>query len=145
MACRGSCSAWEWAEVAVVTFVFTQVAAEVGSNKSPEQCEDLYRKFQTFLSIPSQPALESAFVAMVVDHYNNLKMETDASQPAGSGGAEAPTNSGTLSEQQPEKAEEDGAIKLDADQEQLPLNQVRVPGHAICRLSNWGKLLGLST
>lgn len=115
-----------------------QVAAEVGSNKSPEECEDLYRKFQTFLGIPSTPGLDGAFVAMVVDHYNNLKAETDAAQPAGSAGAEVPTKSGSPFAQNANKTEEVGPIQAEVEQDLLPLNQVRLSTHQAVKPRNPG-------
>ena len=51
-----------------------QVAEEM-LDKSVDACETLYRQHQTFLSLPHSPALSAAFVAMVQDHYNNLKDE----------------------------------------------------------------------
>lgn len=50
------------------------MAGELG-DKSMDACEALYRQHQTFLSLPHSPALSAAFVAMVQDHYNNLKEE----------------------------------------------------------------------
>ncbi|KAL6759056.1 hypothetical protein V8C86DRAFT_2583961 [Haematococcus lacustris] len=41
--------------------------------RQPEACEALWRKHQIFLELSSQPQLEIAFIAMVKDHYNNMK------------------------------------------------------------------------
>ena len=40
-------------------------------------CEALFKTHTTFLSLAHSPALATAFVAMVQDHYNNLKEEGD--------------------------------------------------------------------
>ncbi|GLC49109.1 hypothetical protein PLESTB_000183400 [Pleodorina starrii] len=37
---------------------------------SVEQCEMLHKQHMSFLSLPASPALETAFLAMVDDHYN---------------------------------------------------------------------------
>ncbi|KAJ9508176.1 hypothetical protein QJQ45_021560 [Haematococcus lacustris] len=42
--------------------------------RQPEACEALWRKHQIFLELSSQPQLEIAFIAMVKDHYNNMKV-----------------------------------------------------------------------
>ncbi|GAX80922.1 hypothetical protein CEUSTIGMA_g8357.t1 [Chlamydomonas eustigma] len=52
-----------------------QVASASGPGKSAEMCENLHKQHQTFLGLPSSPALATAFVAMVQDHYNNIKDE----------------------------------------------------------------------
>lgn len=35
-----------------------------------EQCEMLHKQHMSFLSLPASPALETAFLALVDDHYN---------------------------------------------------------------------------
>ncbi len=48
--------------------------------RAADECEALWKQHQQFLSIPSQPALEDAFVAMVADHYNNLKVASETNK-----------------------------------------------------------------
>ena len=54
---------------------YQQVAAACGPGKSADVCEALFKQHATFLSLPHSPALSAAFVAMVQDHYNNIKEE----------------------------------------------------------------------
>ena len=61
----------DWRKIAYPPF--QQVAAACGPGKSADVCEALFKQHATFLSLPHSPALSSAFVAMVQDHYNNLK------------------------------------------------------------------------
>lgn len=56
------------------------MAKALGPRFSAEQCEQLYRQHQTFLSLPNQPQLEAAFVAMVKDHYLNSKEQHQHAQ-----------------------------------------------------------------
>ncbi len=48
-----------------------QVSAAEGVGMAAEECEALYKQHRSFLAIPHSDALETAFVAMVKDHFNN--------------------------------------------------------------------------
>ncbi|KAG1668459.1 hypothetical protein FOA52_005232 [Chlamydomonas sp. UWO 241] len=50
-------------------------AVSEAASRGVDTCEALYRQHQTFLGLPHSPALGAAFVAMVKDHYNNIKDE----------------------------------------------------------------------
>ena len=50
-------------------------------------CEALFKQHTTFLSLAHSPALATAFVAMVQDHYNNLKEEEGDEGAVAHGGA----------------------------------------------------------
>jgi hypothetical protein len=51
-----------------------QMAADLGPRFTADHCESLYRQHTTFLSLPMQPQLETAFVAMVKDHFMNAQL-----------------------------------------------------------------------
>jgi hypothetical protein len=50
------------------------VARAVGTSCTAEACEALYRQHSSFLSLEKVYQMEVAFVAMVRDHYNNIKV-----------------------------------------------------------------------
>lgn len=45
--------------------------------RDAQECETLYAQYQTFLSLPYSPGLQTAFVAMVKDVYKN-KLEEES-------------------------------------------------------------------
>lgn len=52
----------------------------VGGGKSPDLCEALYRQHQAYLSLDKRHQSEVAFVAMVQDAFNHLKVRGRAGQ-----------------------------------------------------------------
>lgn len=51
-----------------------QVSKMVGGGKAPDMCEALYRQHQAYLSLEKKYQTEVAFVAMVQDAFNHLKV-----------------------------------------------------------------------
>lgn len=90
---RQSLANWEEAELKKFYSAFhkygttwSKVCRSVNSTKTQEDCEALYRQHQTFLNIPYNQALESAFLAMVKDARNILKTgESDTVSNEGPG------------------------------------------------------------
>lgn len=60
----------------------------VGAGKSPEDCEALAQPHAGFLSLPSQPQLETAFVAMVNDLHARSNSAGTGTQAAGAARSE---------------------------------------------------------
>lgn len=55
-----------------------QLAAAL-PGRTPEECEELCQQYQTFLSLPHNQPLQTAFVAMVKDVHSNASGGTVSS------------------------------------------------------------------
>lgn len=53
-----------------------QVSKTVGGGKAPDMCEALFRQHQAYLSLDKKHQSEVAFVAMVQDAFNHLKVQS---------------------------------------------------------------------
>jgi hypothetical protein len=92
-----------------------QVSVAAGIDRAV--CEGLYKQHRTFLGLPHSAALAAAFVAMVQDHYNNLKQEEEGKEVGGGSQQQHANGSAPATAGDPMEAGSDAEMAQDADDE----------------------------
>jgi hypothetical protein len=65
-----SCISYRWQSLYQVPILLQVSDALRADRRSPEDCEQLFKKHKSFLSMASGPEMGKAFVAIVNDGYN---------------------------------------------------------------------------